>query len=102
MIGQLTIPCLTCRNAFFNKQGIDFFYQTANTFLYVNSIDNLTDSAENRGWLFTIDGQQPQSPSMKSRFRRFQKFSGFIPIYKIFDSFCCIRFLGCSFFDGFF
>ncbi|WP_288530569.1 helix-turn-helix domain-containing protein [uncultured Secundilactobacillus sp.] len=44
---------------FFNKQGIDFFYQTANTFLYVNSIDNLTDSAENRGWLFTIDGQQP-------------------------------------------
>ncbi|WP_203651211.1 helix-turn-helix domain-containing protein [Secundilactobacillus yichangensis] len=44
---------------FFNRKGIDFFYQTANSYLYVNSIDHLTDTAENRGWLFTVDGQQP-------------------------------------------
>lgn len=44
---------------YFNRKGIDFFYQTANSYLYVNSIDNLTDSSENRGWLFTVDGQQP-------------------------------------------
>lgn len=47
---------------YFNSQGIDIFYQTANSFLYVNSIDNLTDSVEHRGWLFTVDGKQPTKP----------------------------------------
>jgi len=44
---------------YFKDKKIDFFYQTANDFLYVNSIDGLTDSTENRGWLFTVDGNQP-------------------------------------------
>ncbi|GAY73602.1 DUF4430 domain-containing protein [Lentilactobacillus kosonis] len=38
---------------YFQDKGIDFFYQSGNNNLYVNSIDNLTDSAEVSGWLFT-------------------------------------------------
>lgn len=48
---------------YFNDHGIDFFYQNTNGFLYVNSIDNLTDSNENSGWLFSVDGKHPAALS---------------------------------------
>lgn len=44
---------------YFQQNKIDFFYQSANSDLYINSIDSLTDSTENSGWLFTVDGVQP-------------------------------------------
>ncbi|WP_283678477.1 helix-turn-helix domain-containing protein [Lentilactobacillus sp. Marseille-Q4993] len=50
---------------FFKQEGIDFFYQSVNDHIYINSIDNLIDSNRNCGWTFTVDGEQPNVPADK-------------------------------------
>ncbi|MCF4061919.1 helix-turn-helix domain-containing protein [Pediococcus acidilactici] len=44
---------------FFTKQNLDYYYESANGYLYVNSIGDLTDANEKSGWIFTVDGRQP-------------------------------------------
>ncbi|AEV95647.1 helix-turn-helix domain-containing protein [Pediococcus claussenii] len=45
--------------AFFKENKLDYYYESTDGFLYVNSIGELTDSGDKSGWVFTVDGQQP-------------------------------------------
>ena len=56
---KLTDSVFDVSKIFFKNQNLDYYYESSNGFLYVNSIGDLTDSNEKSGWIFTIDGKQP-------------------------------------------
>ena len=56
---QPTESVFDVSKTFFKKQNLDYYYDSSNGFLYVNSIGDLTDAHEKSGWIFTVDGKQP-------------------------------------------
>lgn len=48
---------------FFNRHNIPYYFHSVNGYPYISRIGDYTDSDDERGWIYTVDCNQPMAPA---------------------------------------